>query len=318
MKTRIWLNLDPTKVDVSHLYHRFEDMGCEFTAEAVEKGDREGMLAHAMNSEVIIATMEPYDEEIFSRIEGRVRFIQKYGTGLDTIDLAAASRHGIPVANVPGANAAAVAETALLHILNLGRKFVPCVTGVKKGIWPSTITGSELDGKTVGLLGYGKVARHLARMLSGFDVRILAYDPFVEKDPEGRVELVESREELFRGSDIVSLHIPCTAETAGTINRDLFCLMKKGSFLVNTCRGGVVNERDLVQALRDGTIAAAGLDVLVDEPPKEDNELMKMDNVFISSHMGAASLESELRSQIFIADNIEKFLKDGKPDSIRT
>ena len=318
MKTRIWLNLDPKKVDVSHLYQRFGEMGCEFTAEAVDKGDRERMLTHAMNADIIIATMEPYDEEIFSLIEGKVRFIQKYGTGLDTIDLAAASRHGIPVANVPGANAAAVAEIAMLHILNLGRKFVPCVTGVKKGIWPSTITGSELDGKTVGLLGYGKVARHLARMLSGFEVRILAYDPFVEKDPEGRAELVESEEELFRRSDIVSLHIPCTTETAGTINRDLFCQMKEGSLLVNTCRGGVVNEKDLAQALRNGTIAAAGLDVLTDEPPKEDNELMKMDNVFISSHMGAASFESELRSQIFMADNIEKFLNGGKPDSVRS
>lgn len=317
MRTKIWLNLDPGKVDVTYLYERFGKLDCDFTSEAAKEGDTSDVFAKAQQADIIIATMERYDKEMLSKLSGKVKLIHKYGTGLDTIDVAEATKMGIAVANVPGANAPAVAETAMMHILNVGRRFVPCVCGVKNGRWPSTITGTELDGKTIGLLGYGRIAKNLARMLSGFQVKILAYDPFVSEESSGRVEFTKCKEELFEKSDIVSLHIPCNNVTKKSINAELFNLMKKGSCIVNTCRGGVINEEDLVSALRSGQLAAAGLDVLTEEPPREDNELMKMENVYISSHMGAASLESEYRSQVIIADNIEKFLQGSIPDDIK-
>ena len=205
-----------------------------------------------------------------------------------------------------------------MHILNLGRRFTSCVEGCRKGIWPSTVTGNELDGKTVGLAGYGRVAKNLARMISGFSVKIIAYDPFVkEAEPGQNVTFVDTLEELFEQSDIVSLHMPFMPSTAGIINKSLFDRMKSHAYLVNTCRGGVINEADLIDALKSGKLAGAGLDVLVEEPPKPEQPLMHMDNVYVTSHMGAASLESEYRSQVIIADNIKEFLEGKLPESVR-
>lgn len=318
MSTKIWMNFDPEKVDLTYLINRFQETGYEVEAEAVSPEDTAAVLEKAGKADVIIAAMEKWDEEKLTAVSGKVRFIQKYGTGLDTIDLEAAGRQGIAVANVPGANAAAVAEVALLHILNAGRWFVPCVMGVKEGGWNCTVTGRELDGKTVGLLGYGRIARNLARMLGGFRVNILTYDPFVQSIPaEEGVTLAGSAEELFEQCDIVSLHIPSTAETKGSVNGRLFSRMKKGACLINTCRGDVVNEADLVQALISGRIGAAGLDVLAEEPPCGDNPLLSMDNVFITSHMGAESFESGRRSQEIMGDNVEMFVNGTLSENVR-
>lgn len=315
---KVWLNLDPKKVDITVLDEQLKKIGCELWAEAVPGNDPEEILKHAMEAEVVISILERWDTSMLEKIAGKVKFIQKYGAGLDNIDLMAAGKLGIPVANVPGGNSAAVAEVAMLHILNCGRKFSSCVTGVKNGQWPATITGTELDQKTVGIMGYGNIAKHLVRMLKGFRVKILVFDAFVsEAAPDQEVNFVNSPKELFAQSDIVSLHIPCTEETKGTINKDLFDVMKDGAIFVNTCRGGVVNEADLVEALKSGKIAAAGLDVLVEEPPQRANPLLNMDNVFITSHMGAASFESEERSQRIMAEAIGEFLQGKLPVGVR-
>ena len=309
MKTKIWLNLDPQKVDVSYLYSKFEEMGCDFEAEAIPNNDPDLLIKKAKNVDIVVATMEPWNETTLGAVKGKVKFIQKYGTGVDSVDLKAAGENGIPVANIPGANAPAVAEVAMLHILNLGRRFTHCVEGCREGIWPSTITGNELDGKTVGLAGYGRVAKNLVRMMSGFSVKVLAYDPFVkEAAPGQKVVFVDTLEELFEQSDIVSLHMPFMPATAGIINKTLFDRMKPHAYLVNTCRGGVIHEPDLIEALKAGKLAGVGLDVLGEEPPKEDQPLMHMNNVYVTSHMGAASLASEYRSQVIIADNVKEFL----------
>lgn len=318
MKTKVWVNLDPKKVDVSYLYQQFEEMGCDFEAEEIPNNDPKLLIEKAKNVDVVVAAMEPWNEKTLGAVKGHVKFIQKYGTGVDSIDLKAAGKNGIPVANIPGANAPAVAEIALLHILNLGRKFTPCVEGSREGIWPSTVTGNELDGKTVGLAGYGRVARNLARMISGFSVNLVAYDPFVkEAAPGQKVTFADTLEELFEQSDIVSLHMPFMPSTAGIINKNLFERMKPNAYLVNTCRGGVINEQDLMEALRSGRLAGAGLDVLAEEPPKWNQPLLHMDHVYVTSHMGAASMESEYRSQVIIADNIKEFLAGRLPESVR-
>lgn len=168
MKTKVWLNLDPQKVDVSYLYKKFDEIGCDFEAEAIPDNNPELLIKKVKDVDIVIATMEPWNETTLGAVKGKVKFIQKYGTGVDSVDLKAAGKNGIPVANIPGANAPAVAEVAMMHILNLGRRFTNCVEGCREGIWPSTITGNELDGKIVGLAGYGRVAKNLARMISGF------------------------------------------------------------------------------------------------------------------------------------------------------
>lgn len=314
--TKIWINHDPTRVDLSYLFEHFSGK-CEVVAKAVPN-DPALYVPLAQQADVIIGGMESWNGQTLAQMRGKVKMIQKFGMGIDNIDLKAAADNGILVANILGANSAAVAEIALLHILNLGRRFVNCVNAVKGGSWPLAPQGLELDGKTVGLLGFGNIARHLARMLSGFHVKLLAYDLYLP-DPADypNVEFVATKEELFSRSDIVSLHIPCTPETKGSINKAVFDIMKQGACLVNTCRGAVINEPDLAEALRSGKLSAAGLDVLCSEPPERDNPLLSMENVYITSHMGAESKEAILRSQIIMAEAIDTFLAGGIPKFAR-
>lgn len=318
MSKTIWLNLDSEKVDISYLEKRFEEKGYTFIKQPIATRDEEATIEMGKKADVVISTWEPWNERTLKEVKGKVKFIVRYGAGTDNIDIPEASKVGIPVANVPGANSAAVAEVAMLHMLNVGRRFTQCVEGCKKHIWPSTITANELDGKVVGLVGYGHIAKQLVRMLSGFNVEILVYDAYIkEADSKYGVEFVDNMDEIFKKSDIVSLHIPCNDETKGIINKRVFDLMKPTAYLINTCRGGVINEQDLIEALQTKKIRGAGLDVLCSEPPEEDNPLLDMDNVFITSHMGAASIESEQRSQIIIADSIDTFFEGELPFNVK-
>lgn len=316
----IWINLDETKVDITYLDKRFEERGYRFVKKAVAPTEENAILMGGQ-ADAIISTSEPWNKNTLPKIANAGRFIVRYGAGTDNIDIPEATRLGIPVANVPGANSSAVAEVAMLHILNAGRRFTQCVMGCKSHVWPSTITGNELDGKILGLVGFGNIARQLTRMVSGFNVEILAYDAFLDSNGKKQAEkmnvrLVDSVEEIFQTSDIISLHIPLSNATIGIINERLFRLMKPTAYLINTCRGGVINEADLITALENKVIQGAGLDVLCDEPPKDDNPLISMDNVFITSHMGAASLESEYRSQVIIADSIIEFFDNNLPYNV--
>lgn len=314
--TKIWINHDPEKVDLSYLINHFSGK-CEVLAKAVPNNP-ELYLPLAQQADVIVGSLETWNAQTLEAVRGKVKMIQKFGMGTDNIDLKAAAENGILVANILGANSAAVAEIALLHILNLGRRFVNCVNSVKNGNWNLAGQGLELDGKVVGLLGFGNIARHLARMISGFDVKLLAYDVYLPNPADyPYVEFVSSKEELFARSDIVSLHIPSTPETNGSINKDVFAIMKDGACLVNTCRGAVINEADLVEALRSGKISAAGLDVMCCEPPQKDNPLLSMDNVYVTSHMGAESKEAIYRSQVIMAEAIDTFLAGGIPKFAR-
>lgn len=315
----IWLDLDPDKVDVSYLQNKFKEDGYNLIAEQIDFADEDKTIEMGMKADAVISSSEPWNERTLSAVKGQVKYIVRYGAGLDNIDLPFAASVGIPVGNVPGANAAAVAETALLHILNLGRRFTTCVDGVSNGVWPSTVTGNELDGKTVGLLGYGNIGRQLVRMMQGFDVNVLVYDPYLRdrSDANDRLHFVGSAEEVFRASDIISLHIPLTDETHGSINKEKFALMKPTAYLVNTCRGGVIDEADLIEAVTSGEIAGAGLDVLVHELPEKDDPLLHLPNVFVTSHMGAASMESEYRSQVIIAKCIEEYFAGKMPYNVK-
>lgn len=319
MKKTIWLNLDENKVDVTYLDKRFQESGYEFLKVPITPGDEEKTIEMGKKADVVISTWEPWNDHTIPAVKDKVKYIIRYGAGLDNINIPEATKAGIPVGNVPGANAAAVAETALLHILNAGRRFSYCVEGVKKGIWPSTITGNELDGKVVGLLGFGNIGKQLVRMMKGFDIKVIVYDAYLQDKDSQKwgVTFVDSPETIFRESDIVSLHIPLTEETKGSIDMGKFKQMKKTAYLINTCRGGVIREEDLIEALEKKIIAGAGLDVLVEEPPSKDNPLLKMENVFITSHMGAASLESENRSQVIIADCIEEFFNGKIPYNVK-
>lgn len=305
----VWVNLDPKKVDLTPILSRCAQSGWRCVTEDVGV-DQARSVQHALEADAIVSIGERWDDAALEKIAGGNRVIVRYGAGLDNVDIAAATRWGIPVANLPGMNSPAVAEIALLHILNLGRRFSYSIDGVRRGQWPCSIPGNELDGKTLGLIGFGNIARQLVRITGGFTRKVIAYDAFLNDRSrrfarEYGVTLAETPEEVYRESDIVSLHIPLTPENRGIVNKDCFQLMKPTAYLVNTCRGGVINEGDLITALESGCIRGFGGDVMDREPPDPANPLLHMPNAFVTSHLGALAVESEARSQELIADIIQ-------------
>jgi D-3-phosphoglycerate dehydrogenase len=242
----------------------------------------------------------------------RLKVIGRAGAGVDNIDVQAASERGILVMNTPGGNANAVAELAVGLMFALARRLAPTIAAMKEQRWEKkAYRGSELAGKTLGLLGIGQVGARVARKAAALDMKVLACDPFV---PAGRAGELGVRlctpEELFRESDFLSLHLPKNEQTAGTIDRQAFAQMKPGVFLVNCARGGIVVEQDLLQALEEERVAGAAIDVYQSEPPA-DWSLVRHPRVIATPHIGATTAEAQIVVAEMIARQIGQFLFDG-------
>jgi D-3-phosphoglycerate dehydrogenase len=233
-----------------------------------------------------IAGLDGIDAKALQKAD-RLKVIARYGVGVDNVDLAAAKEKGIVVTNTPGANSVSVAELALSLILALARQIPEAVEAVHQGKWPR-YAGISLEGKSVGLLGLGAIGKQLARRLSGFDCRILAYDPFADGvfARENHIELA-AMEDVIAQADFVSLHLPLLPETRCLVNNDFLNRMKKGSFLINTSRGEVIDEDALLIALQSGHLRGAGLDAFTVEPPDPRNPLLSLPNVIATPHLGA-------------------------------
>lgn len=217
----------------------------------------------------------------------QLKVIARYGVGLDNVDLAAAREKGIVVTNTPGANSVSVAELAIGLLLALARQIPEAVNAVHQGKWPR-YSGVSLEGKTVGILGLGAIGKQLARRLTGFDCKILAFDPFADTAfaKDNNIELV-TMEEVIEKADFVSLHLPLLPETSGIVNDNFLNKMKKGSFLINTSRGEAVDEDALLKALQSGHLKGAGLDAFTLEPPDPKNPLLALPQVIATPHLGA-------------------------------
>jgi len=229
------------------------------------------------------------DEIDASAIESadQLKVIARYGVGVDNVDLQAAEAKGIIVTNTPGANSASVAEMTVGLLLSLARKIPEGISATRTGGWPR-INGMSLEGKTVGLLGFGAIGKQTARRLSGFDCRLLAYDPIPDLDfaQEHQVEMM-TMDRLLAESDFVLLHLPLLPTTRAMVNDDFLEKMKKGSFLINTARGELVDEVALLNALKRGQLSGAALDVFPTEPPSADNPLLQMPQVIVTPHISS-------------------------------
>lgn len=216
-----------------------------------------------------------------------LRVIARYGVGVDNVDLKAAQGRGIVVTNTPGANARSVAELAVEMILLLARPVIQAAAETRTGGWPR-LPGMSLEGKTIGLIGFGAIGRQVARLLSGFDCRILVVDPAVDGKTAvaAGVELV-SLDELLAESDFVSLHLPVLPETNKLVDAAFLGRMKPGASLINTSRGELVDETALYDALTSGRLRGAALDAFASEPPGATNPLLSLPNVIATPHMGA-------------------------------
>ena len=217
----------------------------------------------------------------------RLKVISRYGVGYDNVDLAAAKEMGIVVTNTPGANSVSVAELALGLILALARQISEASKAVQQGNWPR-LSGVTLEGKTIGILGLGAIGKRLSRRLAGFDCQILAYDPFADQDfaAKNNIRLLPI-DEIIAQADFVSLHLPLLPETRELVNAEFLSKMKKGSFLINTSRGEVVDEAALLAALQSGHLRGAGLDAFSPEPPDPANPLLHLPQVIATPHLGA-------------------------------
>ncbi len=241
--------------------------------------------------------------------------VGRAGVGLDNIDVAALSDAGIVLNFTPVQNSVSVAELTLGLLLGLARKIPAADRHVKAGGWDRRgHTGVELFGKTIGIVGFGRIGFLTANRAKAFGMDVMAYDPFVDPDSlnvaESRPELVELDELLVR-SDYVTCHLPSTEQTKGLFNYERFCQMKPEAFFVNVARGDVVDEAGLVLALEEGKIAGAGLDVRQTEPP-EDGPLSKMDNVILMPHVGAFTREAQHRVVASVGRDVTAVL-NGHP-----
>ena len=283
-----------------------------FFLEMADSYEPDEQIRLAQDADFIMAGWAPVPEQMV-RSAPKVKLIQKWGIGYDKIAIDAARERNIPVAITAGCNAIPVAELAVGLMLSVYRK-IPLVDGaLRAGRWlKSEMRGQcfMLHGKRIGLVGCGNIGKRVAKILRGFEVDVIYYDP-VRPTPEMEKDLglsFQTFEELVRSSDIVTLHLPLDATTKGLFNKDLFSHMKPSAILINSARGGVMNEDDLIQALQTGVIAGAGLDVFALEPPSPDNPLLRMPNVVLTSHVGGGVLDNVVHVTRHAFNNMQKIL----------
>ena len=242
-----------------------------------------------------------------------LKVIARAGVGLDNIDVKAADDHGVVVAAALGINAVAVAEETLAMALAISRKIVELDGSTRKGEW-NRKAGIEISGKTWGLLGFGATARATAEILQGFKCRVLAYDPFAKPEASYLQKInttMTSLKDVVTQSDILSIHLPATAETKNIINKELLSTMKKSAIIVNVGRGEVINEVDLEAALKSGVIAGAGLDVRAQEPP-QDQRFTNLSNVLLAPHVAGITVESQAAINRVLVSEIKAALTGGE------
>lgn len=254
--------------------------------------DKEAVIAALAESDVGLIDIEPYDASIFTRIVPRCKMLIRFGVGFDKVNLPDATSSGIAVARTTGANSTGVAEMALTQILAAKRQLMINRKVVESGVWVKNV-GHELIGATVGIVGFGAIGQILARLLSGFQCKILVYDPMpnLEKMKEMGVTAC-SFDELVEQADAISIHVPYLPSTHHMFNAETFKRMKDTAVLVCTARGNIVDEEALYDALKEGTIAAAGLDVFAEEPLPVSSKLIGLDNIILTPHVSSQTVES--------------------------
>lgn len=279
------------------------------------------LLERAKDAEIILTSKAKLTEGVISGLP-KLRYISLLATGYNNVDVAAAARRGIPVSNVPAYSTESVAQTTFALLLELTTRVGLHDAAVKAGewvrcpdhaFWKSSIV--ELDGLTMGIVGYGTIGRAVARVAHAFGMKVVAHAPRIPADPGPTPVRFLPLEELFATADVVSLNCPQTAENTGFVNAALLARMKPSAFFLNVARGGLVNEADLADALNKGIIAGAGLDVVAHEPMLPDNPLLTAANCIFTPHIAWASLAARKRLMGIVASNIASFL-EGKPVNV--
>jgi D-3-phosphoglycerate dehydrogenase len=242
----------------------------------------------------------------------RLKVIARAGIGLDNVDIAAATKRGIVVMNTPEGNVITTAEHTIAMLLALSRNIPQATYSLKSGKWEKKrFRGKEVFNKTLGIIGIGRIGRVVADRAKGLKMNVIAYDPYIGSDYVNKlgVEAV-TFDELLQRADYISVHTPITQETRNLLNAEAFARMKRGVFVINCARGGIVNEQDLYDALQSGIVAGAALDVFTQEPPK-DNPLLTLEKVIGTPHLGASTDEAQENVAVAVADQVIDYLLNG-------
>ncbi|NOX67250.1 MAG: D-2-hydroxyacid dehydrogenase [Chlorobi bacterium] len=285
-----------------------------------DRTSKDEILERSINAEILITNKTPLDRELIHNLP-KLKYIGVLATGFNVVDIKAASEKGIVVTNVPAYSTKSVAQMVFALILELALNAGLHSEAVKNREWSRSPDFSfwktpliELDRLTLGIIGYGQIGREVAKLGNAFGMKILVNVRNEITDPESYVAKV-SFDDILSLSDIVTLHIPLTNESKNMITKIQLAKMKNSAFIINTSRGPIVNEDDLAEALNSGKIAGAGLDVLSDEPPSENNPLLKAKNCVITPHIAWATQAARKRLMSVAVNNIKAFI-EGQPQNI--
>lgn len=301
MKVLISDNISPKCIDILRKSGLEVDVKTGMKPEELKAriGDYHGLIirsATKVTSEVIDAA-------------ANLKVIGRAGSGLDNVDRTAATKKGIVVMNTPGGNTITTAEHTISLLFSLARKIPQATMSMKAGKWEKKkFMGVELFNKTLGVIGIGNIGSQVAKRAQGLAMNVIAYDPFLSEDKAKAmgVEKVDLQD-LFRRSDFITIHTPLTPETKNMINKETIEMMKNSVRIINCARGGIINEKDLYDAVIDGKIAGAALDVFEKEPP-ENNPLLTLDNVIATPHLGASTKEAQENVAIAVAEQVVDYL----------
>ena len=272
--------------------------------------------------EIIVIEADFIFREVFEK-GGKLKLIAACRGNVTHVDMEAATEHGVLVVNTPARNATAVAELTVGLMLALIRKVPAAHQMVSTGKWVdptacySSFRGTELTGKTIGIIGFGAIGQQVTKMLSAFETSILVYDPYIDPDIIKKLgAMPQELDDLIKQSDIITLHCPVLPDTMGLMNAQRIASMKPASYLVNTAGAAIVDQDSIVKSLKEGHIAGAAFDVYDTWPVQSDNPLLKLDNVILTPHMGGATDETILRYSLMIAEDIERFLRGERPKNL--
>lgn len=298
--------------------HRLDYSILSDEVKVYEQTEPSQILERIQGFDIVVTKEMPVSGDIIRQFPDSIKLIVEAGTGYNNIDLDAAREKGITVCNIPAYSTERVAHTAILMIMNLASSMRKQITMLHDKDHTNftkcmQVDHVEINGKTLGVVGAGNIGREVIKVAQALGMKILAYNvPTMEDEPGIHFTTLE---EVLSQSDYVTLHCPLMAATRHLINKERLALMKPTAFIVNTARGPLIDEAALIEALQEGRIAGAGLDVQEVEPPSEDNPLYYMDNVILTPHMGWRGLETRQRLVSIIADDIKNFLA-GTPINV--
>lgn len=303
------------KVVVVNAFKMNYDHQLDFTSlggsvEVYDDSTLEEFISRIQGADAVVTKEYPVPKALMDQFPSSVKLIVEAGTGYNNIDLDAARAKGITVCNIPAYSTERVAHTAIMFILNLASSMGAQIRSLAKGDRSNftdhlAVPHLEVNGKTLGVIGYGHTGKEVIKVGQALGMKVLCHTHTARPD-QGGVHFVDL-DTLLKESDFVSLNCPLNDSTKHMINQDSLALMKKSAFIVNTGRGGLIDEKALIKALQEGTIAGAGLDVQESEPPAQDNPLYDMPNVILTPHMGWKGLETRQRLVSIIADDVKGF-----------